>query len=203
MKSIVLPLLCHLQGLANSENLSTSWQPPARTEAGLWAAWFGNIAGIWYSYLLCKSANMTGTSQNRRQALKENWAVCCNKNKDCSDLTHFGVTAFTHHSDFLFEKRQSVAKYKVQNSWHLPSFAHLRNGTFPWQTEPQQHSWPFGITAQAFPQFGQSFFFQKPTSGKYQQNSQLSVHLLPLFAVRNSVFRLKAQSTVIQKKEFD
>lgn len=123
MKSIVLPLLCHLQGLANSENLSTSWQPPARTEAGLWAAWFGNIAGIWYSYLLCKSANMTGTSQNRRQALKENWAVCCNKNKDCSDLTHFGVTAFTHHSDFLFEKRQSVAKYKVQNSlkeWHLP-----------------------------------------------------------------------------------
>lgn len=34
-KYIVLPLLCHLQDLANSENLPTSWQPPAQTEAGV------------------------------------------------------------------------------------------------------------------------------------------------------------------------
>lgn len=32
---IVWPLLCHLQELASSENLSTSWQPAAQTEAGV------------------------------------------------------------------------------------------------------------------------------------------------------------------------
>lgn len=60
-----------------------------------------------------------------------------------------------------------------------------------------QHSWPFAIIAQAFLQFGQSFSKNPPQASINNTNSQFPVHLLLLFAVKNSVFELKVHSTVI------
>lgn len=80
----------------------------------------------------------------------------------------------------------TLARLCSLQEWYLPWVDRPLSNT-PGHLEPQPRP---------FLSLDNLFFFQKPTSGKYQQNSQFSVHLLPLFAVRNSVFELKVHSTV-------